>query len=365
MASLTKRLFNMNINNKHEDLESDNILLIRILGLKPLETTDLDLINELSERKLRKLYWYAKINKISFTYLKALEKAGVLKEIPELEKELEIQERIYEKHLRSIEIIRDILTDLGIDHVFIKTIYDFPILPSDIDVLIYGKTLENIALDLIKRGLRVFDKGPHFISIYNTVVDSSTPRPKMSYDVDIYDEISLGYFKYIDKSLCSSDRYKHPRGVEVLSAECELLIHINHSLFEHLFTLSHLYILSMLLPRINFHKLEALSNLSKSRIPLMLASVIVNEILRHHQEGVSSSLVKFIKTFQNKKYATIKVNQLPYRYSLKHIVEAIIEKLHGKYYLFSMLEFTHAFRSQKELNHIIFHIIWRRKRITY
>jgi hypothetical protein len=355
----------MNLNDKRKGLKIDGMFLVRILGLRPLETTNVDLINELSTSELRKLYWYAKINKIGFTYLKALEKADVLKRIPELKKELEVQEKMYEKHNESIEIISNILTDLGVDHVFIKTIYDFPMLPSDIDILIYGETLENVASALIKKGLKIFDKGPHFISIYNTIVDASAQRPKMSYDIDIYDEISLSYFKYMDKSLCSSDRYKYSSGVEVLSAECELLIHINHSLFEHLFTLSHLYVISTLLPRINFHKLEILSNLAESRVPLALVSEIVNKVLKSYQDGMPTPLVKFVRSYQNKKYTTIRVSQLPYRYSLKHVAEAIIEKVRKKYYLLSMLEFTHAFRSQEELNHIMFHIILRRKRITY
>jgi hypothetical protein len=121
----------------------------------------------------------------------------------------------------------------------------------------------------------------------------------------------------------------------------------------------------MLLPKIDFYKLETLSNIAKSRIPLALVSAIINEIFWHYQEEIPTSLLKFIKIFGSKKYTTIKVDQLPYRFRLRDIAEAITEKLNRKYYLFSILDFAQAFHSQKELNHIIFHIILRRKRITY
>jgi hypothetical protein len=343
---------------------NDTLLLLRILGPKPIYTTDIELIKNLSKEKVYELYLHAKINKIGYTYLRALEDAGIINRYPALENELRKQKEIFNKHVQSIKIISEILTDLGIDHVFIKTIYDFPVLSSDIDVLIYPKLSKKLIEILKSKGFVCFDKGPHFISLHNTLIDQQVPRDKMNYDIDIYDEVSLSYFIYFDKKYCFINSQENSNyNVRVPLPEFELLIQLNHSLFEQLFTLFHLYIFSSLSSQININKLEKISNITESKIPLAITSTILFNITSKVFPNIDS--YNLSRLFIDPRYELLAITDLPYRFSLKSIAEALLEKSKNTQYLLSLFEFLQALTSPKKLHHIMTQLIIRRKRITY
>lgn len=355
----------MNTNNMHKDLESDSILLVRILGLEPLETTNVDLINELSERKLRELYWYAKINKIGFTYLKALGKASILGKYPELESELKKQEEIYKKYMESIRTIDEDLTELGIEHVFIKTVYNFPVLPSDIDVLIHDRLSKELVYSLGKKGYIPFDEGPHFVSVYNTHVDPLIPRDKMSYDIDIYDEISLNYIVYLSKEHCFDGTLLN-NFIKIPPPEYELLIHINHSIFEHLYTLLHFYVFLKLLNIIDISKLMKLTKMTQSETALSYATTIALHIIDKSGLNVKRGLLETLRYYANKVGKEILyVDELPYRFSVTQILHVLLEKAKNQQYRHSILNFVlHVFHP-KQAHHAIEQMLLRRRRSSY
>jgi hypothetical protein len=346
---------------------SKSILLIKILGLKPIETINTDLINDLSKKELYELYWYAKINKIGFTYLKALEKANVLKKYPELEGELKRQEEVYKKHIKSIKIIDEDLTELGIEHVFIKTVYDFPVLPSDIDVLIRDRLSNELIYSLRKKGYIPFDRGPHFVSIHNIHVDPLTPRDKMSYDIDIYDEISLNYIVYLSKEHCfDSALLNNSIKIKVPPPEYELLIHINHSIFEHLFTLLHFYIFLRSLNTIDIFKLIKLTKITQSETALYYAVIITLDIINKSGLNVKRGLLEILRRYVNGIGKEIlHVDELPYRFSITQILHVLLEKVKNRQYRHGFLNFVFNTSYPKQTRHIVEQILSRRRRLTY
>jgi hypothetical protein len=343
----------------------NTLLLLQILGPKPIYTTNVELIESLSKEKVHKLYLHAKVNKIGYTYLKALEVSGMINRYPKLENELIKEEELFNKHVQSIKIISDVLTDLGIDHVFIKTIYDFPVLPSDIDVLIHCKLSRKLIETLESRGFICFDKGPHFISLYNTLIDSSIPRDKMSYDIDIYDEISLNYLVYLDKNYCfNNSKTCLNNRIKVPPQEYELLIQLNHSIFEHLYTLLHFYTFIRILSNIDFIKLRKLAKTTRSENVLSYASLITLLIIENAKLTIEREQLSILENFVNKKLP-ISVDEVPYRFTSTQISQVLLEKAKNLHYLYNMLNFMLHLPNPKQISHVAKQIILRRTRPTY
>jgi hypothetical protein len=346
-------------------MRNNTLLLLQILGPKPIYTTNIELVKNLPKEKIHGLYLHAKINKIGYTYLRALEDTGIINRYPVLEKELRKQKEIFNKHVQSIKIIGDVLTDLGIDHVFIKTIYDFPILPSDIDVLIHRKLSKELIETLRRRGFICFDKGPHFISLYNTFVDPSIPRDKMNYDIDIYDEISLSYLVYLDKEYCFNN-YKtdQSNSISVPPPEYELLIQLNHSVFEHLYTLLHFYTFIKLLSSVEAVQLKRLAKITRSEKVLSYTSLITLAIIKNVNLTIEKKQLDMLKNFISKELV-INMNNIPYRFTPIQIFQVLLEKAKNPHYLYHMLNFMLYLLYPKQFSHIVNQIVLRRRRQTY
>ena len=344
---------------------NETILLLQVLGPNPIYTTNVEVARSLSREQTYKLYNHAKVNKIGYTFLNALEKASILGKYPELESELKKQGEIYKKYMESIRIIDEVLTDLGIDHVFIKTIYGFPVLPSDIDVLIYEKLSKNLLELLKKKGFVIFDRGPHFVSVYNTIIDPHVPRDKMSYDIDIYDEISLNYVVYLDKEYCFNDlKTNLDNFKKVPSSEYELLIHLNHSIFEHLYTLLHFYTFMKLLSDVNIVKLKRLAKATRSDRVLSYTSTITLSIITSANLAIERKLLRVLEDLADEE-SPIDVNTIPYRYTLTQILRVLFEKAKKPRYSYHMLNFILHLINPKQLNHVVNQLIVRRRRQTY
>jgi hypothetical protein len=345
---------------------NDTLLLLQILGPRPIYTTNVELIKNLSKEKVHELYLHARINKIGYTYLRALEASGIINCYPMLENELRKQREVFNKHVQSIKIISEVLTDLGIEHVFIKTIYDFPVLPSDIDVLIRCKLSREIIKTLENKGFVWFDKGPHFVSLYNTHVDPYIPRDKMSYDIDIYDEISLNYLVYLDKEYCFNNfKIDSSNKVKVPLPEYELLIQLNHSVFEHLYTLLHFYTFIRLLPNIDIVKLKKLAKVTRSEKVLSYASLITLFIVKNANLTIEEKQLNTLENLANKELL-VNINSVPYRFTLTQISQVLFEKTKNFHYLRHMLSFMLLlFLYPKQITHVVNQIVARRTRQTY
>jgi hypothetical protein len=344
---------------------NDTLLLLRVLGPKPIYTTNIELIKNLPKEKVYELYLHAKINKIGYTYLRALEVSGMINRYPELENELIKQKKLFDEHVQSIEIMSDILTGLGIDHVFIKTIYDFPVLPSDIDVLIRCKLSRKLIETLESKGFICFDKGSHFISLYNTLIDSSIPRDKMSYDIDIYDEISLNYLVYLDKDYCFNGfKTSLNNCVRVPSPEYELLMQLNHSVFEHLYTLLHFYVFIRILSNTDLVKLRKLAKVTRSEKVLSYTSLITLLIVKNAKLTIEKEQLNALENLTDKELP-ININRIPYRFTSTQISQVLLEKAKNPCYLYHMLNFMLHLLNPKQLSHVANQIILRRTRLTY
>jgi len=344
---------------------NETFLLLQVLGPEPIYTTNAEIARSLSREQTYKLYNHAKINKIGYTFLNALEKAGILRKYPELESELKRQGEIYKKYMESIRIIDKDLTELGIEHVFIKTVYDFPVLPSDIDVLIRDRLSKELIYDLRKKGYIPFDQGPHFVSVYNTHVDPLIPRDKRSYDVDIYDEISLSYIVYLSKEYCFDGALLN-NFIKIPPPEYELLIQVNHSIFEHLYTLLHFYTFLRLLNIIDISKLMKLTKITRSETALSYATKIALGIIDKSGLNVERELLEALGYYANRVGKEILyVDELPYRFSVTQILHVLFEKAKNQQYRHSILNFALHMFHPKQAHHAVEQILLRRRRSSY
>jgi hypothetical protein len=344
---------------------NETILLLQVLGPNPIYTTNVEVARSLSREQTYKLYNHAKVNKIGYTFLNALEKASILGKYPELESELKKQGEIYKKYMESIRIIDKDLTELGIEHVFIKTVYDFPVLPSDIDVLIRDRLSKELIYDLRKKGYIPFDQGPHFVSVYNTHVDPLIPRDKRSYDVDIYDEISLSYIVYLSKEYCFDGALLN-NFIKIPPPEYELLIQVNHSIFEHLYTLLHFYTFLRLLNIIDISKLMKLTKITRSETALSYATTIALDIIDKSGLNVKGELLETLGYYANRVGKEILyVDELPYRFSVTQILHVLFEKAKNQQYRHSILNFALHMFHPKQAHHAVEQILLRRRRLSY
>jgi hypothetical protein len=267
--------------------------------------------------------------------------------------------------MESIRIIDKDLTELGIEHVFIKTVYDFPVLPSDIDVLIRDRLSKELIYDLRKKGYIPFDQGPHFVSVYNTHVDPLIPRDKRSYDIDIYDEISLSYIVYLSKEYCFDGALLN-NFIKIPPPEYELLIQVNHSIFEHLYTLLHFYTFLRLLNTIDISKLMKLTKITRSETALSYATTIALGIINKSGLNVERELLETLGYYANRVGKEILyVDELPYRFSVTQILHVLFEKAKNQQYRHSILNFALHMFHPKQAHHAVEQILLRRRRSSY
>jgi hypothetical protein len=342
-------------------------LLLCILGSRPPNSTNIELVRKIDTQKKIELYLRATVNKLGFTYLKALENSGLIGSGKILENKLKILEKNYIKYLQSIKTVSEILNKLRINHVFIKTIYDFPVIPSDIDLLVEGKISSILEDNLKKKGLIPFDRGPHFVSFFNTLVDPYLPREKKCYDVDIYDEISLSYLVYLDKRYCfdTSDLVTY-NGIEALvpSPEYELIIHLNHSIFEGLYNLFHFYVYLNLLYKINEIELVELINKTRSYRAFKYTSSLTRHFIEKGSLAINHKHKRIIDYFAGRELK-LDIDELPYRYSLNQVLQLLSEKLNHSQYLRHMLNFAFSILDPLQMDHVTKQFLMRRKRLTY
>lgn len=340
--------------------------LIKLLGLNPPSTFNERFFLSLSRKELYSLFMYAYINKLGLTFLYSsreyLKRCGY---ITLYNMYMKLREK-YKQFLRSMRMTSDILESLGIEHVFIKTIYGFIFLPSDIDILLLDNHIKEVKKYLRGKGYIEFDTGPHFVSLYNTNIDKDLKRDKTSYDIDLYDEISLSHFIYLDKRLFTK-RYSKIKTEEdimifpTFHPEEEFIIHINHSLFEHLYTLFHFYGILDLLGKLHETRLNRLIYETNSNFIYRLTIHLTSNILRSCCGSICYN--KVIRT--NDRRPSPFIIFFPYRYKYTHLFLAIKEKMHNPLYKKSIINLLHSVLNRKYRHHVITELIIRRRRSTY
>jgi hypothetical protein len=187
----------------------------------------------------------------------------------------------------------------------------------------------------------------------------------MSYDIDIYDEISLNYVVYLDKEYCFNDLEINLDNLKkVPPPEYELLIQLNHSIFEHLYTLLHFYTFMKLLSDIDIVKLKRLAKTTRSERVLSYTSTITLRIITSANLAVEKKLLRMLEDLANEELL-IDVNTMPYRFALTQIFRVLLEKAKKPRYPYHMLNFILYLINPRQLNHIVNQLVVRRRRQTY
>lgn len=217
--------------------ENPTLKLLRIIGSPFLPKSQLSIPEESIE-----LYNYAFKNRIALLYLKALEEKGKLDYLqPQYE---ELHNR-YHKTLITIERVSKLFNSKGIPYVVIKTIRPFPATPNDVDILFLGPEHEyKEAVEImIKAGYVKFGTAPMQVLLFDPrdgVRLQTNENGKISkkggiYYLDLYKELAVQYFVYLDKKkvsqhLTTFDLFNNVK-VTVFRREIELLLLMFHCVF--------------------------------------------------------------------------------------------------------------------------------------
>jgi len=280
------------------------------------------------------LYNIAKKNKIGLLFLESLSRSHSLPK--ELIDELNKQREIHKVLQVTASRVADILHAVKYKYAIIKSNYQFPAVPNDVDVLIFGngKEYRNV-IDLMKscNFQLVGNEAPLEACLHDSSRSpqhqptSYSSAVKDPFDVDFYKEVGAGHIIYMDKGKLTEKILKTTiNGVtlNVLRLPAEVALSIFHSIYpERLYTLL-----------LHFHILYMIKNMSSADMNEFLeicfehkmsnaANLALNltQIIQEICFGQSPLELISLREGLGKNRTQIKLIKLPYLYSIQNILD--------------------------------------------
>lgn len=193
-----------------------------------------------------KFLQYSLKNRLSLLYLDAIRQA----------EGFDIFQEVYDQHIAkysetfdAVARISRTLTTADIDHAVFKTLRPYISTTVDIDVIIFGSTLdyEKAIKETELADYEKLARGP---------MSTTFRDPIMKIGVDLYDEVAVSYVTYIDKTKLEDYVIdtELPSGeqVKTLACEADLIAIIAHSIIkENMYTLSEYYTYVYYLEKLN------------------------------------------------------------------------------------------------------------------
>ncbi|OLB91158.1 MAG: hypothetical protein AUH25_03275 [Thaumarchaeota archaeon 13_1_40CM_38_12] len=293
---------------------------------------------ELDDTNLNELFDLATKNRIGFLFLQTIVTAHMN---DDLKSELDKQRIAYNNLRLTAQRAATILDINQCKYAIVKSNYDFPALPNDVDILVFGndkeykKTVECMLANQfeyvdspepLEVCLHDASRGPHF---NDPSKDHSSKDP---YDVDLYKEVGAGHIVYMHKNKLVENTMEitiNESKVNVLKPLYEMGLASFHSIFpERIYTLL-----------LHYHILFTIKQLSSSDMDKYLeicnqhkirnASLLILQLVETIQEmcfGESpKQLTDLRERFGKKRFVAI--DKMPYNYQMKLILNIISEKM--------------------------------------
>ena len=298
---------------------SPTLRILNIVGTPFAET------EKASANRVDELHQYAISNKMHLFFLESLSRHNIDTFSEEFKQLVERYERVNE----TIMKIAETLEKNNIEYSFFKSIRPYKEVTVDIDTIIFNDRQKTTQV-LKDAGFKLLEVGP----LSTTLRDE-----KSSINIDLYEEIGISHFIYIDKRklhrFIVRKRIGDGNAVNSLDAVADLLAIISHSIIkeqmyvlsEYLTTIHYLHQMSRpeiyrLMETAQEWKLgKALStHLSITSIIHFQAHKFVPKPLQTLQE-ITSYNVREAERIREKKYVT------PYKYHPLTVIDSLLEKL--------------------------------------
>ncbi len=319
---------------------------------------------------------YATMNKVGLLYL---ERSGEHGTLGKFENACIRERRKRHELLVTITRAAGLLRSGGIQYAVFKSIFPYPAIPNDVDILVFGESLEfrKATRILANAGFKVIRSSPRQISLHDTRNRKHIHiNMKDVYDVDLYQDAAASYLVYLDKAKFINnviEKWILGKQVKTLTAEAELLAMMTHSVIpEQIYTLSTFYTSIYTLARMSFAEINKLTLMAKESRVTCPARVHCSITTALHQAAFGSipeKLRHILTNLGREKQEVEKLRKIdfkmPYRYSLSAIVRTFMEK--SKEYKFrkSLANQMICMIDPRLAGWVFSNVAWRRTRSTY
>jgi hypothetical protein len=299
---------------------SSTIELLKLLGspFAGAMITDIDL------EMLKRLYFCAKKNRISFFYLETI-KNNYGKTLNNLFNE---ESAKFSKINKAITKLSKTLATANIRHTFFKTIRPYKSTTVDLDVLIlenYSKIFEVMQ----RAGYKLLARGPKSTTFWDS---------EAQIGVDLYDQVAVSYVTYMDKQTLinhvATASTSDGKQLSVLDFEADLACIIAHSLAkEQLYVLSEYYTFLYYLKRINiddFVEIARQNNIISSVKTHLTLTALLHKVAHHNTPEKLQQILDQLGEENFERARMIKNNfGTPYKYHPITVIRSLLEITKG------------------------------------
>jgi len=297
----------------------------------------------LEKYDVKELYQTAFNNKIGLLFLESLAEKN---KIGELTVELESQRKLKLQQQNTWQRTADVLNKTGCKYVIIKSIFPFPAIPNDVDVLMLGGDKDyRKAIEYLKNDkFVVLDEAALEINLRDATTAKTLKNLEKEWvDIDIYKEVGASHLIYMDKNKLKNYLEEvsfYDRKVSVLKPQAELATNIFHAIYpERIYTLLlHLLILHTIKNMIPSDEEDFLKLCSEQKIEnAVLNTLRVTESIQEICFGESPmKLSKLREKFGKKK--EIYLQKIPYVYPIGILFRSLVGKTRQGIFLKSFLK---------------------------
>ena len=323
------------------------------------------------------LYSYATKNKIGLIYLESLRDRGKLEDFG-LQSKYQEEQKKHDVQLITAIRISELFNSSGVNYAIFKSIMPFPATPNDVDIIHFGSGEEyEKAVEILLKSNYIEVKGQADAEqrMFHDARECKEHIKKDVYDVDIYQEVSASYVRYLDKRKLEkyvTEMNMSNNKLNVLRPEAELVASIIHSIIpEQLFTglVYYATLYYLINESFNINEFIHITKENNVTFPVKAHCSLVAEM---HQaahgfipekiEGILSELGDETSERKN----LLKNNfKMPHKYSLSAVIRTFLVKMKEREFRRSVVKQMVYMLNPKLFKWVVYNIIWRRKRETY
>ena len=316
------------------------------------------------------LYSIAKKNKIGLLFLESLSQKH---NINGLQEELLKQQQSHNDQRDTTERIVEVLNAIQCKYVITKSVFPFPAVPNDVDVLILGddKEYNNVVKHLLNNNYELLETSPVEVSLHDVRrVQHVDKKIKDPFDADVYREIGASHIIYMNKRKMINQISQTTIGgtkVNVFKPAVEMALYTFHSIFpERIYTLLlHFYILYTIKQMNSSDIDEFLLTCSDHKISkAALTALRLTERIQEICFGESPDKVTNLRDALGKK-EPIEINRIPYQYPMQVILNSFLAKRGDLVFSYSALRQIISIINPKMARHLISEYADRKKRDSY
>lgn len=288
-------------------------------------------------------------NRVELLYLQKVKENGQLHQLTDKYENLLFRHR---ETLVTVERIAELLNSEDVPYVIIKTLRLYPAAPNDVDILFMGpKEDYDNTVNIMKRaGYVLFEMAPGqgLFCDPRGVQQMRTDKKGGIYYLDLYKELSVQYFTYMDKRNLKPyvESVELGNGVEVkvLAPEIELSLLLMHSVFpSQRYELEMFYTTLYTLKTMNADMIKRFINFSQNNHIAFPVSVMLEmtRVLHENIFGTKIDTIDKILSIIGRNQYDIKRfmagdHELPYEFAFLTFLNTFLRKLNDRCSLFSL-----------------------------